>query len=151
MCKRLNKEDFSSLPAWGEYIGTYAESRFIEECAKRNILCLKAPLLSRYDFVIEIDKMFYKVQVKGSSLLKGRKVHAARASSYDAKTNSRVRYKKEDVDYFAYYLVENDEMYLVPSNVILKRDRDVVAVFDKTLYKGRSTQSAINISKYREW
>lgn len=145
------RSEFDNQFAWAEYLGNYAAYRFEEECAQRNItsLCPKVPL--RWDFIAEIKNHFKKIQVKAVSIEKTRKMHRVPISSENRITGERIRYKKEEIDYFAYYLSEYDTMYLIPVAVMIKADADKIYVYDTDFYKPSNSTTAIDITKYKYW
>lgn len=70
---------------------------------------------SKYDFIADVDGRLLKIQVKTSSQRKGEEnaiKFSCRSTHINCKGVQNVRYKKEDIDYFATYY--NGQCYLVP-------------------------------------
>lgn len=69
---------------------------------------------SRYDFVVDINHTFYRIQVKTSSLsIDGDYIEFKTQSSHtNTKKTVYHSYSKEEVDYFA--TIFNHQCYLVP-------------------------------------
>lgn len=69
---------------------------------------------SRYDFVVDINHTFYRIQVKTSSLsIDGDYIEFKTQSSHtNTKKTIYHSYSKEEVDYFA--TIFNHQCYLVP-------------------------------------
>ena len=63
----------------------------------------------RYDIAIESYGFFYRVQVKSGIIRNG----CVRFKTCSDTRNKRAHYK-EDIDYFAVYVRENSQLYLVP-------------------------------------
>lgn len=68
-----------------------------------------------YDLVVDIDGYLFKVQVKTSSIKDESSIKfSCRSTHVNCRGVSNVRYKAEDVDYFATYW--EGQCYLVPFN-----------------------------------
>ena len=70
---------------------------------------------SKYDFIADVDGHLFKIQVKTSSQSKGKEnaiKFSCRSTHVNCKGVQNIRYKKEDIDYFATYY--NNQCYLVP-------------------------------------
>lgn len=70
---------------------------------------------SKYDFIADVDGHLLKIQVKTSSKCKGKEnaiKFSCRSIHVNCKGVQSIRYKKEDIDYFATYY--NNQCYLVP-------------------------------------
>ena len=68
-----------------------------------------------YDFIADIDGKLFKIQVKTSSLKDENAIKfSCRSTHLNSKGCTNVRYKAEDVDYFATYW--ENQCYLVPFN-----------------------------------
>lgn len=74
-----------------------------------------------YDFVIEEDRSFFRVQCKTGRLFRGAvffRTHRLRAAKADTGWKRRVTDYLGDVDFFGVYCPENDSVYLVPIDVV---------------------------------
>lgn len=147
----FKKEDFENPIDWAEYLGNYAHKRFEEECSSRNLISFHPTEQLRYDSVVEINGKFKRVQVKGVSLEKKSKSHRVPLSSNTRITGKRITYTTDEIDYFAFYLVENDTMYFVPAHIMLKVSTDRVYVYDSDFYTPKHSRTAIDIKKYKKW
>ena len=152
MCEIMKREDFNNQYEWAAWLGNYGEDKFLERCSRKNINCHKASKSLRYDFVIEINGKFKKVQVKSISLEQGRTIHRAPLSTHHTKSGNRMKYTKDEIDFFALYLYENDEVYLVPVDVLLDLDKNRVHVYDSEFLVSRNPSKAtIDIKRYKNW
>jgi hypothetical protein len=147
----LKKEDFDNQYKWGEFLGNYAEKRFEEECSKRNLVSAKPVGLQEYDSIVEIKDDFKRVQIKSVTLKKNQKIHDIPICVQNKTTGKRVFYTKDEIDYFAVYLFENDCMYLIPSSIMLKFLTKHVRVYDSDFYTPHHSKTAIDIKKYKNW
>lgn len=99
--------------------GYIAEEAFILTCLKKNIE-ISRPIFNveAYDFVIRVDKTFYAIQVKKAtydSIKKRYTIHLKRKSS----NKKPLRLTDfPSIDYFAVYIMETDEWYIIPVPVI---------------------------------
>lgn len=95
-------------------LGYYSEFQFIIKCLKLelNVSSPTVPFL-HYDFIVESKtKRLYKIQVKSSfkkSIDKKRNCYHVKVSG----ANNR-KYDKLDVDFFAVYLFDIKQWYLIP-------------------------------------
>ena len=99
-------------------VGNIAESKFILECAKRNItVALPFGDNARYDAVIDLPDLGLKrVQVKTlRKLEEGKYDFATRSNS--VKGAARVDYT-DQVDYFFAYNLEDDVWVFVPMSLV---------------------------------
>ena len=70
---------------------------------------------AKYDFIVEIDKRLYKIQVKTSSLKdEGVIQFSCRSTHVNCTGVKNEKYSPEDVDFFATYW--NGKCYIVPIN-----------------------------------
>jgi hypothetical protein len=89
----------------------------------------------RYDFIVEIGGQFQRVQVKSTSYL--RKKHY-KCSLHGAK---RRPYTKEEVDFFAVFVIPADTWYIIP----------IEALGDKANSISLSPHNSLSrYAKYRE-
>lgn len=108
------------------FIGEITEQEVALEFLKRGIQVSK-PLVqsSRYDFIIDVNDILYKVQVKTCALKdEGARLEFATSTSH---TNTRgtknLSYKSNEVDFFATFF--NGECYLIPYNICGKRTQNL--------------------------
>lgn len=66
----------------------------------------------RYDFIIDVDSILIRVQVKTCKIDKNRILIPTRSSRSNTKENKTIKYDKEEIDYFATFY--NDVCYLIP-------------------------------------
>jgi hypothetical protein len=99
-------------------LGKLAEMQFCIDAAKRGFnVSIPQSDFTGYDLVIESNsKKLYKIQVKSTrQKSEGRncyKVSVARGSQ------SKKTYKKNELDFFAVYIYEINQWYLIPFNVV---------------------------------
>lgn len=66
-----------------------------------------------YDFIVDVDGFLFKVQVKTSSLKDENAIKfSCRSTHVNCKGTKNVKYKAEDVDYFATFW--DEQCYLIP-------------------------------------
>jgi len=146
------KEDFSTITQWTDYIGNYAEVRFHEECAARNIRISKPTTITQYDVIIERDKKLSKIQIKAvshhSTNIMQFILH--RQSAYKKKN---CPYNKENVDFFVIYSIGYDKLYMIPSSLIFSMDTNKsINFYDSEIcHDSCKVSTAIDISKYKNW
>ena len=76
----------------------------------------------RYDFVVDINKKLYKIQVKTSSLKENSYLEFATSTSHtNTKGTLNLSYSSEDVDFFA--TIYENQCYLIPFSVCGKRSQ----------------------------
>lgn len=105
------------------FIGEITEQQVAIEFLKRGIQVSK-PLVqdSRYDFVVDINKKLYKIQVKTSSLKENSYLEFATSTSHtNTKGTLNFSYSSEDVDFFA--TTYENQCYLIPFSVCGKRSQ----------------------------
>lgn len=105
------------------FIGEITEQQVAIEFLKRGIQVSK-PLVqdSRYDFVVDINKKLYKIQVKTSSLKENSYLEFATSTSHtNTKGTLNLSYSSEDVDFFA--TTYENQCYLIPFSVCGKRSQ----------------------------
>lgn len=86
---------------------------------------------TKYDFVVEKENKFTKIQCKTSRLSRNKK--SINFNTSVAATNcsgSRIKhYSENDVDYFA--TVWNNVVYVIPAKLVLTHRRTFTLVFEK--------------------
>ncbi len=105
------------------FIGEITEQQVAIEFLKRGVQVSK-PLVqdSRYDFVVDINKKLYKIQVKTSSLKENSYLEFATSTSHtNTKGTLNLSYSSEDVDFFA--TTYENQCYLIPFSVCGKRSQ----------------------------
>lgn len=95
-------------------IGNIAEAKVMAE-----FITLGLPVLipfgdnERYDLVIEVNKRFYKVQVKTGNYKKNGSIIIPTCSSYKHRGIGKRSYTKNQIDFIAVYCLEVDKCYLI--------------------------------------
>lgn len=87
---------------------------------------------TRYDMIIDVNNMLYKIQVKTPSLTENQKGILINTCSHGRNTiegNHKRTYSKEEVDFFATYY--NNVCYLIPIELCLSTTR--ILYFEKSL------------------
>jgi len=89
--------------------GEWVELLFMAEAAKRGLRVIK-PYgdSSRYDLVIENGGRFLRVQVK-STCHRNSRAYVCNLVRFGQK-----RYTKDDIDFFALYVIPADTWYIIP-------------------------------------
>ena len=92
--------------------GLYAESIFCAKAIKHD-LRVASPLVDiyGYDFLIEANTNFHKVQVKCNGV--GEKNGSYHFTTSCGSKNKK-QYTSDEIDYFAFYLLDLDLFYIVP-------------------------------------
>lgn len=105
------------------FIGEITEQQVAIEFLKQEILVSK-PLVqsSRYDFIIDVNKKLYKVQVKTGTLKENSYLHFATSTSHtNTQGTKNLSYDASDVDFFA--TIYEGQCYLIPYNLCGKREQ----------------------------
>ena len=106
------------------FIGEITEQQVAVEFLKQGILVSK-PLVqsSKYDFIVDVNKHLYKIQVKTCTEREnGSYIDFATSTSHtNTQGTLNLSYDSEDVDFFA--TIYNDQCYLVPYNLCGKRNQ----------------------------
>jgi hypothetical protein len=124
--KDLNYEKKNSNYNSTTDIGNIGEAKFILDCTRNNISLYK-PVFDGdiNDFIIKTKDGFKKIQVKTSEFIEPNneviRFTISKGVSYNKGRRIKASYKKEDVDYFYLYCIENDESYLV-NNYFSKKE-----------------------------
>ena len=94
-------------------IGTLAEKQFLVDALKRNLLVsIPAHDHNGYDVIIQGKTKLYKVQIKATRQTeKNRTSHKVIISKG---TNNKKRYTKDEIDFFAIFLVDISQWYIIP-------------------------------------
>lgn len=79
----------------------------------------------RYDFVVEINKKFYRIQVKTAKVSEDETKLTFNTASTHYTDGKRVHhtYTKEDIDYFATFY--NNQAYLIPVEEAVSREKSL--------------------------
>jgi len=96
--------------------GLYAGSIFCAKAVKRN-LRVANPLVDvyGYDFLIEANGNFHKVQVKCNGV---GEVNGSYHFSTSYGCKNKKQYSANEIDYFALYLLDIDLFYIIPVFII---------------------------------
>ena len=95
-------------------IGNVGEHLAILECLKLNII-VSRPLgdNTRYDLILDINKILYKVQVKSTSNATDEYAEFFLQSSQIHRGKTRQSYNNDDVDYFILVDIVNNKVFLL--------------------------------------
>lgn len=107
------------------FIGEITEQQVALEFLKQGILISK-PLVqsSRYDFIADINKHLYKIQVKTGTLKEDAYLEFATSTSHtNTKGTLNISYSEDDVDFFA--TMYNNQCYLIPYSLCGKRSQRI--------------------------
>ena len=56
------------------------------------------------------------------------------------------------MDYFAFYLYEHDEIYLVPAEILINTGKNRIQVYDSEFTKvNKTVKIALDLKKYKNW
>lgn len=105
------------------FIGEITEQQVALEFLKLGILVSK-PLVqsSRYDFVVDINKKLYKIQVKTCRIKEESYLDFSTSTSHtNTKGTLNLTYSSEDVDFFA--TMYEGQCYLVPFSICGNRSQ----------------------------
>jgi hypothetical protein len=97
------------------HTGDISEISFMLRAKKAGFSVLTPYSSLKYDFVIEKNGKFYKVQCKSTATpqyYKDNSTYYKIICSHGA--SGKKLYEKKDVDYFAFYIVNLDIFYIVP-------------------------------------
>ena len=101
--------------------GEWAELRFMARAAEHG-LCVTKPWgdSARYDFAVEHDGHFLRVQVKSTK--------SKQYNSYacNLRTTSHHAYTKEQVDFIAAYVIPKDVWYILPIQVATNSSSNLI-------------------------
>jgi hypothetical protein len=116
--------------------GEAAEAAFLARASSlRLAVCKPWGDSERYDLVVDYGKGFWRVQVKAKSF------HDGLTYQVGTENSSGRRYTREEIDFFAVYIVPVNVWYVVPIEV---------AESLRTLYFNPSGRSKAKYEKYRE-
>lgn len=103
------------------FIGEITEQQVVLEFLKLGILISK-PLVqsSRYDFIADISKKLYKIQVKTGTFKENSFLEFATSTSHtNTQGTLNLSYSADDVDFFA--TIHENQCYLIPYELCGKR------------------------------
>lgn len=103
------------------FIGEITEQQVVLEFLKLGILISK-PLVqsSRYDFIADISKKLYKIQVKTGTFKENSFLEFATSTSHtNTQGTLNLPYSADDVDFFA--TMHENQCYLIPYELCGKR------------------------------
>jgi len=92
--------------------GARAELRFMEEAIARGFSVCRPFVDRAYDFLLEKQGRFCRVQVKSTSI-PAAKDGSFKFSTYRGASKS-TKYTKDDIDVFAFYIGSLNSFYIVP-------------------------------------
>ena len=103
--------------------GEITEQQVAIEFLKQGILVSK-PLVqsSRYDFIVDVNKNLYKIQVKTGTFKEGAYLLFATSTSHtNTQGTKNISYTLDDVDFFA--TMYKGQCYLIPFNLCGKKEQ----------------------------
>lgn len=103
--------------------GEITEQQVAIEFLKQGVLVSK-PLVqsSRYDFIVDVNKKLYKVQVKTGTYREDAYLSFATSTSHtNSQGTKNITYESDDVDFFA--TMYEGQCYLIPFNLCGKREQ----------------------------
>jgi hypothetical protein len=112
MCSILAKPVLTDHPV---DVGQRSEAAILHQLVRRGYrTLLPFGVNQRYDLVLDCDGEFMRIQCKTGRLRQG----AIRFSAQSIQSNtkgSRIRHYSGEVDLFAVYCPDNDQVYLIPA------------------------------------
>jgi hypothetical protein len=110
--------------------GEWAEMCFMARAAAHG-LCVAKPYgdSARYDFAIEHEGHFLRVQVKSTKYM--------RFGSYICHTTSTQPYRANQIDFFAAYVIPADAWYILPASALQGKAMVCFSPHRKTSKYGR--------------
>lgn len=96
--------------------GVLTELQCQKDFIERGIL-VSQPITqdSKYDYIVDIKGILYKIQCKSSSLSTDETYISMKTKSTNVRTMKDTYYSKDDIDYF--YTTYEDKGYLIPVEV----------------------------------
>jgi hypothetical protein len=100
--------------------GEWVEARFLAKAAEKGFRVSKPwGDSARYDFAIERDGRFLRIQVK-STIAQRRGGYDCRLQPQPSASGHEKFYTAEQVDFFAAYVIPEDTWYIFPADVVQK-------------------------------
>jgi transposase len=123
--------------------GEWAEMRFMARASEQGLLVSKPWGEScRYDFAVEHDGKFLRVQVKSTT--------SRRRTSYAYQVSGRP-YTREQIDFVAVYIVPKNVWFIFPIDVILKNTSNVILSPHLTVSKHGAYKEAWHLLRGERW
>ncbi len=95
--------------------GDVVEARFSMEAMRRGLVVPRPLQKGRYDLVTDCGKRIWRVQVKSTTVLHGRRAYRLAVC---AKQTARRQYKRGEIDFIAGYVIPKQEWYIIPFSAI---------------------------------
>ena len=96
-------------------LGNIGEARVLSEFVKLGIPCyLPYGDGNTADLIADFNNKLNKIQIKTTSSLNKAGAMEWKVTRQEGYHGNKVNYKKEDIDYFAFYCLETDIVCLVP-------------------------------------
>lgn len=96
-------------------LGNIGEARVLSEFTKLGIPCyLPYGAGNTADLIAEFNNKLNKIQIKTTSSLNKAGAMEWKVTRQEGYHGNKINYKKEDIDYFAFYCLETDIVCLVP-------------------------------------
>lgn len=103
--------------------GKIAELEFMVQATRRNLLA-SIPIYDHkgYDLIVEGKKKLYKIQVKATQTIEKDTSSTKKRTGYKINVghgkNKSTLYKKDTVDFFAFYILEIRQWFIIPHSAV---------------------------------
>jgi hypothetical protein len=105
--------------------GDWAEMRFMARAAEQGFRVSKPwGGSSRYDFALELDGHFLRIQVK-STIARYFRGYVCGMQPVSAQSDPR-RYTADEIDFFAAYVIPEDLWYILPTEIVLQKTNRII-------------------------
>jgi hypothetical protein len=94
-------------------LGEWAELKFMTRATEEGLYVLKPWGDKRYDFAVDYEGKFRRVQVKST------RFKLKRCGSYICNTNPSKLYTVEQIDFLAAYVIPLDIWYILPAKLVV--------------------------------
>jgi hypothetical protein len=118
LSEETQKELLYTAKLHNKHRGELAEFAFMRKAAGRGLAVAKPWGDSeRYDFVVRVGKVFWRVQVKSVLPKSPQRTHYRISTTGSLKTT----YSSDDIDFLVAYIFPEDTWYIFPASVVAKR------------------------------
>jgi len=101
-------------------IGRVGEAAFVMRCTLHDIVvCQPIDHNSRYDYVVDVNGQFYRVQVKSSTTkykYRGKFKNYYQFNTSRRKASKATTYQSNEIDILAFYAIDIDKFWIIPYN-----------------------------------
>ena len=120
--------DYINTHTIGDVGEGYALAKFTEYNIKVSIpFSVNLP----YDYIIDVDGVLYKVQVKTTEKIVDNKKMIFRTCRSNPNTKNRVKYEKTEIDYFFLYCLENKWCGIININEVDTKELTIYLDFPR--------------------